>query len=132
MRICSAKYGCIVKLVIQYLGQRYVPLQYCFIFIMNAIPPHFHLLLRLIAICPKSQVQSPCFLVGSGKVYKKHIQHNSQYSLWVIINTPGSLVLLSKNFTFHTDRWNRRFILAPLSFPLSFSTKTLSSSPYLI
>lgn len=69
---------------------------------MNAIPPHFHLLLRLIAICPKSQVQSPCFLVGSGKVSKKHIQHNSQYSLWVIINTPGSLVLLSKNFTFHT------------------------------
>lgn len=41
-------------------------------------------------------------------------------------------LIVQKFYIPHDDRWNRRFILAPLSFPLSSSTKTSSSSPYLI
>lgn len=64
---------------------------------MNAIPPHFHLLLRLIAICPK---KSGTITMFSGwKWQSLQETHPTQFTVFPLGHNQHSRL---KNFTFHT------------------------------
>lgn len=110
------------------------------LFIHNS--SHFLLILRQTSLSTR-KVLKPCLVtLWSGKcshVSVKHIKLHSLYSLWVLISSPSSFILLSKNLKINmmiagTDGLSFLFLAFHLAPALKVcrlrsSTKTVSLNP---